>query len=241
MYMGIPWPSQADLEAEAKDRVEGLVDNLETKHSIASVILHGDPATEIAKFTCESDVGMVTMPTHGYGPFRRLVLGSVAAKVLHDVSCPVLTGVHIPEVIPFTPSTYKRIACAVDGSEHSREVLEWAWSFAQSWWEASLTVIHAAPRVRSLELYADWCPPDLQAKVVEGAKQNVANLLQEVGCEAEVHVDAADPAMYVASVAEEGEADVVVIGRSLEEGFLGGLFTHAYSLIREALCPVISI
>jgi hypothetical protein len=34
---------------------------------------------------------MILMPTHGYGPFRQMLLGSVTAKVLHDSKCPVLT------------------------------------------------------------------------------------------------------------------------------------------------------
>ena len=32
------------------------------------------------------------MPTHGCGPLRRFLLGSVTAKVLHDVSTAVWTG-----------------------------------------------------------------------------------------------------------------------------------------------------
>ena len=240
MYSGIPWPSKADIEVEAREHIDGLVEKLDAERSVEHVILHGDPGTEIAKFTRESAIDMVMMPTHGYGPFRRFVLGSVTAKVLHDVSCPVFTGVHIPEVIPFKPAAYRRIACAVDESEHSQAVLEWAWGFAQTW-EADLMLIHAAPRVRTSELYADWCPPDLQATVVESARRNIAKLVQEVGCEAEVHVDFADPATYVGSVVEEGQADVLVIGRSLEERFLGRLFTHAYALIRGTPCPVISV
>ena len=37
------------------------------------------------------------MPTHGYGVFRRFLLGSVTSKVLHDLGCPVLTGAHLTE------------------------------------------------------------------------------------------------------------------------------------------------
>ena len=41
------------------------------------------------------------MPTHGFGPLRRFLLGSVAAKVLHDAQCPVWTSVHTDA--PFGP------------------------------------------------------------------------------------------------------------------------------------------
>jgi nucleotide-binding universal stress UspA family protein len=46
---------------------------------------------------------------------------------------------------------------------------------------------------------------------------------------------------YVKAIADETYADLVVIGRSPDTGVLGRLRTHAYALIRESPCPVISI
>ena len=37
---------------------------------------------------------LVMMPTHGFGGYRRLLLGSVTAKVLHELDCPIWTDVH---------------------------------------------------------------------------------------------------------------------------------------------------
>ncbi len=239
-YVGAIWPSRVDLEGEVKERIDALVDRLKSERPTEKVVLHGDPAKEIAKFTRERQIDMVMMPSHGYGPFRRFILGSVTAKVLHDVPCPVFTGAHIPEVTPFNPEPYKRIACAVDLKEHSEAVLQWAWRFAQKW-EEDLIVIHAAPRMKTGGAYGNWCPPNLETAVVESAKQHTAELLQKVGCKAEVHVACADPVQYVRSIADEGYADVLVIGRTLDEGMLGRLRTHAYALIREAPCPVISV
>ena len=59
------------------------------------VVYEGDPEAQIAAFAQAEDVQLIVMPTHGYGVFRRYLIGSVTAKVLHDVSCPVLTGAHI--------------------------------------------------------------------------------------------------------------------------------------------------
>ena len=57
----------------------------------------GDPAQCIVDFVDTHDVDLVMMPSHGYGPFRQLLLGSVTAKVLHDVKCPVWTTAHTGE------------------------------------------------------------------------------------------------------------------------------------------------
>ncbi len=37
------------------------------------------------------------MSTRGEGAFFRFLLGSVTAKVLHEIHCPVWTGAHLEE------------------------------------------------------------------------------------------------------------------------------------------------
>jgi nucleotide-binding universal stress UspA family protein len=41
------------------------------------------------------NASLIILPTHGYGPFRRFLLGSATAKVLRDADCPVLIGAHM--------------------------------------------------------------------------------------------------------------------------------------------------
>src|SRR6478752_4285129 len=57
----------------------------------------GDPAREIIRFAAENQVDLIMMPTAGCGRFRRLLLGSVTAKVLDEVNCAVWTDAHIAE------------------------------------------------------------------------------------------------------------------------------------------------
>src|SRR5579862_2684132 len=63
--------------------------------NVKGTVITGDPACQIAEYAKRGKVNLIVMPTHGYGRFRRFLLGSVTAKVLHDVSCPVWTGVHL--------------------------------------------------------------------------------------------------------------------------------------------------
>ena len=69
-------------------------------YSVSGEIMEGDPTHKIIEFSHDSASGLIMMPTHGYGPFRRFILGSVTAKVLHDADCPVWTGVHMEEALP---------------------------------------------------------------------------------------------------------------------------------------------
>ena len=57
------------------------------------------------KWAKANQIDLIMMPTHGYGRFRALLLGSVTAKVLHDADCPVWTAVHREEVMAHPPET----------------------------------------------------------------------------------------------------------------------------------------
>ncbi len=86
----------------------------------------GDPAQVITRFAHTHDVDLIMMPTHGYGPFRGLLLGSVTAKVLHDARCPVWTAAHVNERPCQDHLACRNILCAVDGTPKSVPLIEWA-------------------------------------------------------------------------------------------------------------------
>ena len=60
----------------------------------------GEAASRIVAFAKSHDIDLIMMPTHGLGPFRRFLIGSITAKVLHDAHCPVWTGVHMEAAPP---------------------------------------------------------------------------------------------------------------------------------------------
>ncbi len=53
-------------------------------------VLSGEPADEIVKFARENALDLVVVATHGRRGLRRLVLGSVAERVVRTAPCPVL-------------------------------------------------------------------------------------------------------------------------------------------------------
>ena len=77
--------------------------------------------------------------------------------------------------------------------------------------------------------------------MVQGATERLEKLIDKVGCKAELHVESAHVVPYIREAADDAYADILVIGRKPGEGVLGRLRTHAYALIREAPCPVISV
>src|SRR5271166_6415336 len=87
----------------------------ELKHyEVRRVMVDGDPAKEITHYAHTRGFDLIMLPTHGYGAFRRLMLGSVTAKVLHDAMCPVWTGVHMEHVPRLEDISLRKVLCAVD-------------------------------------------------------------------------------------------------------------------------------
>jgi len=67
--------------------------------AVHHVLLDGDPAAEIVGYAKEAGIDLIVMGTHGRTGVERLLMGSVAEKVLRDASCSVLV-VKLPRGIP---------------------------------------------------------------------------------------------------------------------------------------------
>jgi nucleotide-binding universal stress UspA family protein len=197
-----------------------------------------DPAGEIVAFAQRRRTDLIMMPTHGYGPFRRFLFGSATLKVLHDAACPVWTGVHVEQLPVFGNIAFRSVVCALDLSNKSCETLKWAAQFAKEY-GARLTIAHAIPSPISAGaeyMYTDW-----REEMADSARMDFANLQKGLGTDAEVNIVSGETAYAVRQVAEKAHADLLVIGRSGADGFVGRLRTHAFPIIRQSPCPVVSV
>lgn len=201
------------------------------------VVVTGDPAQAIVDYAHGEKVDLIVMATHGYGGFRRSLLGSVTAKVLHDAHCPVWTGAHLEETPPREWETMVNVLCAIDNSPASEHVLRWARSFASEF-QAPLTVVHAVARIEAPD---DFLDQETRQHRLDTAAANVRCFQTKTGARGEIVIAEGDPAKVVAGEALRYNAGVVVIGRTPPEKGEGRLRTHAYSILRESPIPVISV
>ena len=67
--------------------------------AVSHTFLEGDPAGEIVNYARDAGIDLIVMGTHGRTGIERMVLGSVAEKVLRDAPCSVLV-VKIPRGVP---------------------------------------------------------------------------------------------------------------------------------------------
>jgi nucleotide-binding universal stress UspA family protein len=200
-------------------------------------LLEGDPAREIVQIAHNEGFNLILMPTHGYGLFRRFILGSVTAKVLHDADCPVWTGVHLEEAPPVESIQFRTVVAAVDLGKQSEKTVAWAAAFAQET-KARLVIAHAIPSMdrRTGEFY-----DPVREDLARDAEKRIAELQKAAGTSAEVVIEPGDPPYFIESVAKKQRADLVVIGRGATAGIFGRLRANAYAIIRQSPCPVVSV
>jgi nucleotide-binding universal stress UspA family protein len=198
----------------------------------------GDPARVIADFVAANKVDLVMMPTHGYGPFRQLLLGSVTAKVLHDVHIPVWTSAHTGEAPDRAHLKVRKILCAVDANPASIELMRWAGRLCKKL-GATLRLVHAIP---AIEAWPDrQMDQEYEETLRENARRTIQNLEKAADIEVPVCVGVGTVPDVVREEALEHGADLVLIGRGALQETLGRLRTHSYGIIRHAPCPVLSV
>jgi nucleotide-binding universal stress UspA family protein len=57
---------------------------------VESFVLEGDPVERICESAADTNASLLVAGSHGWGPVRRLVFGSVSTALLHHAPCPVL-------------------------------------------------------------------------------------------------------------------------------------------------------
>lgn len=201
---------------------------------VERVLLEGFPSEQIVKFAEAEHIDLIVLPTHGYGPFRRFLLGSVTSKVLHDAQCPVLTGAHM-ETLNLEDIHFNKVAAAIDLSDTSMKVIEKAKALADLL-GAKLVVLHAMQGINAHVGFNFESEHELHFETA--VQQRMAELTN--GLNVETLIDTGDPAKTVAALVARCGADVVVIARSTSHG-LAALRTQTYAIIRESGVPVLSV
>jgi nucleotide-binding universal stress UspA family protein len=224
------WEAEtAAAQSYLADRFEGL--------KVHRVVMEGDAAQTIDDYAREQGMDLIMMPTHGYGLFRSLLLGSVTAKVLHDTPCPVWTGVHVEDAPAVSPE-FSTVMCAVDRTEDSVATMRFACRLAHDN-QANLFLVHAVPGAEvAPEKYFD---ADLRQYLEQDARKTIAKLQETAGVAAPLCLGSGEVSHVVRDSALGHSADLVVIGRGRATRTLGRLRSNVYSIIREAPCPVISV
>lgn len=94
MMLGSPSLETINQErvAKAKEVMANLVKDNKSKYdNISGIVYKGDVVDTIVKFAQEEQAGLVIVGTHGAKGLEKILLGSVAERVLKRAHCPTLT------------------------------------------------------------------------------------------------------------------------------------------------------
>ena len=221
---------ESDLIGFAASAFEGL--------NATRVVEVGDAADTIVRYIEKNEIDLVVMPTHGWGTFRWLLLGSVTAKVLHDVFCPVWTMVHSETFFPSEGNEIRTIVCGVDPYSEPIRIIQAASEVAGNCGSA-VHLVHAvpAPEARPGSTF------DLGFKsyLFDTARERMAKCQQEAHTDWEVCIQGGTISSVIRDAAIRLQADLVIIGRGHLPNRFGRLRTNVGAIIRESPCPVLSV
>lgn len=91
--METSWEGVADMLEEEGEEAVAAVERAarEREVPVETTIVEGTPSREIVDFAADENCDLIVMGTHGRGGLDRLLLGSVAERVVRSSSIPVLT------------------------------------------------------------------------------------------------------------------------------------------------------
>lgn len=239
-YSGLPVtdPHLAeDVRASEVRRLREYVAETFPGQHVEALADVGEPGSVVARAVQHQGTDLVMLATHGRGPVRRFLLGSVAAKVLHDISAVVWTGTgnalagHEPRI------PYQSIVCAVDGSDEAQAVLKAADAFARSY-DAQLYIVQVI-ETPAIAMDNEFLP--YQRAAIKASDTRLRELKAQLGIDAVHEVVDGPVAEGVRQEAIRRKADLIITGRGQAQADFSRLWSHLYSIIRESPCPVLSI
>jgi nucleotide-binding universal stress UspA family protein len=234
------WPAlqeAADRQVEEqKKHLEALFRGVQN----SVLIGEGDTWEVISALIREKQIDLVVIGTHGRRGLEKILLGSVAEKILRRSPVPVLT------VGPHVTSESNQIAkvgqilYATDFSPASEGAARYAISLAEEN-QAHLDLLHVIEPRKAKQ-------HDPASDLVHASVSRLENLVPteaQLWCEPKYFVEVGDPAEEILKIAKRYKADLIVMGVKRTEGDLGAS-THlpwavAHKVISQARCPVLTV
>ncbi len=226
----------SETQAIQEQRLHNFAAETFPSQHVTCITACGEPGTVIHELVQHQAADLVMLSTHGRGPVRRLLLGSVTAKVLHDVSAAVWTGTgaslagHVPNL------QYRSILCALDETAEAEAVLSAAATLACNY-GASLSLLRVVEPLPATEF--DMAP--YQQDRIEAAHFSLRESKGRQEISAPHNVVEGPVADGVHKEALRVKADLIITGRGHSQGVFTTLRSHLYQIIRESPCPVLSI
>jgi nucleotide-binding universal stress UspA family protein len=201
-----------------------------------TMLQRGELWDVVSGMVAKNDVDLLVLGTHGRHGLRKVVLGSSAEQIYRQAACPVLTvGPNVRRLgkTLWKPTT---MIYATDLSATAQRALPYALSLAEEN-EARLIFVHALPLI----------PWQEQGILEQSTREELEQLMPEdaaAWCKPEFVVRFDYPAQAILDLAEQSEADLIVMGvkKPASMAWADHLPWHTASeVVSRARCPVLTV
>jgi nucleotide-binding universal stress UspA family protein len=213
-----------------------------------AVVREGNVAAEILEQAATMRADLLVIGTHGRSGFERLLLGSVAEKVLRKASCPVMTVPgRLPDAAPAGSVLYRRVLCPVDFSEASLHALKYAISMGHEA-GSELTILHVVAHeledTTDFEFATGMTIGDFLKEREETLRRRLQEQVARAAefCRVDSTITHGKPWREVLRIAAARQSDLIIMGvqgRGAADLLLFGSTTQ--HVVREASCPVLTL
>jgi len=237
---GVPNETRTTLERDLR-RV--LTARRASDVKIEISLRNGNVVQEILAQAKTSRPDLMVIGSHGRGGIQRLVLGSVAEKVLRLATCPVLTVRRGVRLVRRSRSPFATILCPTDFSAAANKAVAYAKRLAQEA-DAKLILMTAVEWPFGDEV-TSGAVAELQKSIASNASDALTRLLPRPasnGPRAQAIVAVGKASAAIVKVARARSVDLIVMGVSgrgaLDVAILGSTTHH---VIREGAWPVLTV
>ena len=250
MTSGASKPEELErLVAEDRRRrlMKLLSDVSDSGLPLDAIVAVGDPATEITRRVLRDGYDLVVKTADGFSPAGRL-FSSVAKSLLRLCPCPVWL------LKPQVHGDFDRVLAAIDvasgddvNDSLNQEILGHAYSIARRD-NAQLHVVSAwqlwmedSMRRHAGDDSVDALRKQQEARVREAASALLPAPAVKSG-EIHLHIRHGSPASVIRSVADEIEADLMVMGSVCQTGIAGFLIgSTAETVLADLTCSLLAL
>jgi nucleotide-binding universal stress UspA family protein len=221
---------------ELADRdCKDLISHLNAVHKLDDIEHHcwtveGEVSEVFGSFVRDHKIDLLVLGTRGRNGISKFLLGSIAQQIFHCVLCPVLT------VGPWSPGAsarlqLKKLLFATDLSAKSAAAIPYVLTAANTW-HAEVDVVHVCSSADSN------CRQQME---------NFSHRMDALGnggtdFPIRYQVLPGKPAPTVLNFARHNREDLIVLGLESRRALYNGpSWSHAYEIVRQAQCPVLSV
>lgn len=208
-----------EAQEEARQALEKFAGG---NHGIHTLVVDARPVAAILWTAERVGADLIVMGTRGRSGFERYRMGSVAERILHESTVPVLT---VRETPGRQDLAIRKVLCPVNNSSAARKALDLAAELASAF-DAALVVAHVEEAGSQTEEELCRAVPD----EVRGK------------CRVEEIVRKGNAAEEIVRLAGEQNADLLVLGaqhKAFADTTVIG--TTTARVVRHAPCPVLTI